>query len=95
MTTVKKSLNDLSVSKKRLDELKASADQAIDYSDIPELDEDFWKEATMKLPEPKTGVYIRLDAEMLEWFKQQGKGYQTRINAILKSYYEAHRHDLR
>ena len=86
MTTVKKSLNELSASKKRLDELNAAADQVIDYSDIPELDEGFWKEATVNMPEAKTGVFIRLDAEMLEWFKQQGKGYQTRINAILKSY---------
>ncbi|WNB74359.1 BrnA antitoxin family protein [Methylomonas koyamae] len=95
MTTVKKSLNDLAVSKKRLEELKAAEAQEIDYSEIPALDEAFWQEAVVKLPEPKTAVYIRLDAEMLEWFKQQGKGYQTRINAILKSYYEAHRHDLR
>lgn len=93
MTIVKKSLNELSVSGKRLADLKDDADRVIDYSDIPELDADFWHDATMKLPEPKTGVYIRIDADMLEWFKRQGKGYQTRINAILKSYYEAHRHD--
>ncbi len=91
MSTVKKSLNELSISKERLEELAAKQEGAIDYSDIPELDANFWKEATLRTPEPKTGVFIRLDADVLEWMKAQGKGYQTRINAILRSYYEAHR----
>ena len=91
MTTVKKSLNDLSISKERLKELKAMPDEDIDYSDIPELDERFWKNAKVRLPETKTGVYIRLDADILDWLKGQGRGYQTRINAILRSYYNAHR----
>lgn len=91
MSTVKKSLNDLSVSKKRIKELESLKDDAIDYSDIPELDENFWQNAELRLPETKTGVYIRLDGDVLDWFKRQGKGYQTRINAILRTYYEAHR----
>ncbi len=91
MTIVKKSLNELSVSKKRLEQLKAIKDEDIDYSDIPELDEAFWKNAEVRLPETKTGVYIRLDGDVLNWLKSQGKGYQTRINAILRAYYEAHR----
>jgi uncharacterized protein (DUF4415 family) len=93
MTTVKKSLNELSISKERLAELQAKPDAAIDYSDIPELDEAFWKNAELRLPETKKGVYIRLDGDVLDWLKGQGKGYQTRINAILRSYYEAHQHD--
>ena len=36
---------------------------------------------------------LRLDADVLEWLKSQGKGYQSRINAILRAYYEAHRKD--
>ena len=95
MTTVKKSPNDLSTSKKRLKELKAMRDENIDYSDIPELDENFWKDAKVRLPETKTGVYIRLDADILDWLKGQGKGYQTRINAILRSYYNAHQEESR
>ncbi len=90
MTIVKKSLNELSVSKKRLEQLKAIKEEDIDYSDIPELDEAFWKNAEVRLPETKTGVYIRLDGDVLNWLKSQGKGYQTRINAILRAYYEAH-----
>ena len=93
MSTVKKSLNELSVSKKRLKKLKAMKDEDIDYSDIPELDEAFWEKAEVRLPETKTGVYIRLDGDVLDWLKSQGKGYQTRINAILRAYYEAHRDD--
>ncbi len=93
MSTVKKSLNELSVSKKRLKKLKAIKDEDIDYSDIPELDEEFWEKAEVRLPETKKGVYIRLDGDVLDWLKSQGKGYQTRINAILRAYYEAHRDD--
>lgn len=39
----------------------------------------------------KEHVSIRLDADVLDWMKAQGKGYQSRINRILRSYYEAHR----
>ena len=93
MSTVKKSLNELSISKKRLKQLKAIKDEDIDYSDIPELEENFWQKVEVRLPEAKTGVYIRLDGDVLDWLKSQGKGYQTRINAILRAYYEAHRND--
>ncbi len=95
MTIVKKSLNELSISKKRLAEFKNIKDEDIDYSDIPELDDRFWEKAEIHLPTPKTGVYIRLDGDVLDWFKEQGKGYQTRINAILRTYYDAHQKDVR
>jgi len=65
-------------------------DEDIDYSDIPELDEDFWKDAKQVIPPGKKQLTIRLDADVLTWLKAQGKGYQSRINAILRSYYEAH-----
>ena len=71
---------------KRLRNLK---DEEIDYSDIPELDEAFFKKAVIVLPQPKASVSIRLDQEVLDWFKAQGKGYQTRINALLRAYMEA------
>ena len=67
------------------------SDRDIDYSDIPELDKDFFKSATLVLPEPKTTVTIRLDQQVLEWFKAKGPGYQTRINALLRTYMEAHK----
>ena len=72
---------------KRLRKIK---DEEIDYSDIPELDQAFFEKAVIVLPQPKASVSIRLDREVLDWFKSQGKGYQTRINALLRAYMEAH-----
>ena len=63
-------------------------DKDIDTSDIPELDEEFFRTADVRVP-PKQPVTLRLDADVLIWFKSQGKGYQTRINKLLRSYMEA------
>ena len=52
-------------------------------------DEDFWKSAKVVMPAPKEIVTMRLDADLLRWFRQQ-RGYQTRINAILRAYMKAH-----
>ena len=49
----------------------------------------FWKNARMVWPEKKMATSIRLDPEVLTWFKRAGKGYQTRINAVLRTYIEA------
>ncbi|MET3613025.1 uncharacterized protein (DUF4415 family) [Rhizobium aquaticum] len=72
----------------RVEELKkrADSDQDIDYSDIPELDEAFFKNAKLVEPSPKEQITMRIDADVLEWFKARGKGYQTRMNAVLKAY---------
>lgn len=64
----------------------------IDYSDIPETDENFWAKATVHLPKKKQSITIRIDPEVIEWFKDEGRGYQTKINAILRSYIQAHPH---
>ena len=73
---------------KRIDALR---DEDIDYSDIPALDEGFFEKARVVAPPGKKQLTIRLDADVLTWLKAQGKGYQSRINAILRMYYEAHR----
>ena len=52
-------------------------------------DEVFWKDATVVWPTRKTVVTMRLDTDLLAWFRQQ-RGYQTRINAILRAYMKAH-----
>lgn len=78
-------------SKTDLKRLVRMSDEDIDTSDIPELDEDFFRRAELRVPR-KQPVTIRLDADVLEWFKSQGQGYQTRINKLLRSYMEAHRH---
>jgi len=69
-------------------------DEDIDYSDIPELDERFFEKATVRWPPHKRQLTIRLDEDVLDWVKRQGRGYQTRINAILRTYYEAHKDNL-
>ena len=61
-------------------------DAEIDYSDIPPLDKSFFTKATETWPPTKQQVTIRLDADVLEFFRAQGQGYQTRINAVLRSY---------
>jgi uncharacterized protein (DUF4415 family) len=71
--------------------LTALANDRIDTSDIPELDEDFFREAKLRLPKGKHLVSLRVDSDVLDWFKRQGKGYQTQINAVLRAYVRAHR----
>jgi uncharacterized protein (DUF4415 family) len=61
-------------------------DDKIDTSDIPALGEDFFREAKRREPKGKPSVSLRVDRDVLDWFKRQGKGYQTRINAVLRAY---------
>jgi uncharacterized protein (DUF4415 family) len=75
--------------------LRAMRDSEIDFSDIPKLDKSFWATAKLTLPEPKDRLTIRVDHDVVRWLKKHGKGYQTRINAILRSYMEAHADDTR
>ena len=58
--------------------------------EVRPTDTDFWKQAKVVLPEAKQTVTIRLDADLLGWLRQQ-QGYQTRINAVLRTYMEAHK----
>ena len=64
-------------------ELEASLD---DDSDVGAVD---WSTIEIGIPQRKQEVHIRLDSDLLEWLKQDGRGYQTRINAILRSYMKA------
>jgi uncharacterized protein (DUF4415 family) len=64
-------------------------ESAIDYSDIPPLDESFFKKETVTLPQKKDSITLRIDHDGLEFFKHQGRGYQTLINAVLKTYAHA------
>lgn len=73
-------------------DLAAMKDEDIDFTDIPEASEAFWQSAKVHMPDrAKTPLNMRLDADVVEWFRSQGKGYQTRINAVLRSFYEAHK----
>jgi uncharacterized protein (DUF4415 family) len=66
----------------RIDRLK---DKDIDYSDIPALDNSFLTRPTVQWPPAKQQVTVRLDTDVLDWLKAYGKGYQTRINRILRA----------
>jgi uncharacterized protein (DUF4415 family) len=61
----------------------------LDDPDAKPTDEAFWKDARVVLPQPKKAVTMRLDADVLAWFREQ-RGYQERINAILRAYMKAH-----
>lgn len=72
------------------DRLDKMSDEEIDTSEIPVMGEDFFRNADLMMPsESKVPITIRIDKPVLEWFKSQGKGYQTRMNAILKAYVKA------
>ena len=69
---------------KELEDLRRMKDEDIDFTDIPEKTD--WSRAVVgKFYRPiKESLTIRIDADVLAWFKAQGKGYQTRINAMLR-----------
>jgi len=73
-------------------ELAALPEREIDYSDIPELNDEFWDNAIIRAPENKQRLTVRLDADVVAWFKSQGRGYQTKMNAVLRSFYESQNH---
>lgn len=71
----------------RLSLLATIPDSEIDYSDIPPLGDEFWKSAIRNpfYKPTKQATTVRIDADVLLWLKSTGKGYQTRINAILRA----------
>jgi len=87
---VRKKLSTSSITaahKRRLAKLAARPDSAIDFSDIPELTEKFWRNAIRNpFYRPiKRQLTLRLDADVIAWLRKQGKGYQTRANALLRA----------
>ena len=74
---------------KRLAELTDEEIEAsIDHEEEGEFD---WSTVYVGIPGLKNQLTIRFDADIIEWFKSQGPGYQTRMNAVLRSYVDAHR----
>ncbi len=75
--------------------LDAMTDQDIDLSDCLEITPELFAKAVVRQGLPaaknKAQVTLRIDSDVLEWFKLQGRGYQTQINALLRAYMEAHR----
>ena len=70
------------------EELEAAIASDPDWADIPP---DWYKHATPYYPRAhKRQITLRIDPDILDWFKRQGRGYQTRINAALRAFVEAH-----
>jgi uncharacterized protein (DUF4415 family) len=87
---VRKALPDVRLSakqKRQLRKLAQRPDSEIDFSDIPELTETFWRNAVRNpfYRPVKKQLTLRLDADVIAWLRQQGKGYQTRANALLRA----------
>lgn len=74
--------------------LGAMTDEDIDFSDSPEITPEMFAKAIVKRGlEPRAAkqqVTLRIDSDVLEWFRKQGRGYQSNINALLRAYMEAH-----
>ena len=77
--------------KSQLKRLDAMTDDDIDYSDIPETDDEFWENAEVFIG-GKKAISLRVDFDVLFFFKDManGKGYQTAMNKVLRQYMEAH-----
>jgi uncharacterized protein (DUF4415 family) len=75
--------------------LDATQDTEIDFSDAPEITPEMFAKAVVKhglKPGPtKKLLTLRVDDDVLTWFKSQGRGYQTRINTLLRAYMDANR----
>ncbi len=66
-------------------------DSDIDYTDAPATNADFWQDATVNIPPVKVPVTLRLDPNVLAWYKQQvPRGYQTLISNVLQKYMTDH-----
>ena len=65
--------------------------RALSDPDALPTDPAFWKNAKIVLPQKKVPTSVRLDDDVLSWFRARGKGYQTLINAVLRTYMQAHR----
>jgi uncharacterized protein (DUF4415 family) len=80
-----------------LDRLRGLTDAEIekavqsDPDAAPILDDEWFAKAKVVLPRKKTPVSVRVDQDVVDWFKAQGARYQTRINAVLRAYMEAHK----
>jgi len=71
------------------DRVKALKEEDIDPSDAPEWNASMFENAKIQHPDCKKTISIRLDSDLIDWYKSQGKGYQTRMAAVLRFYKEA------
>ena len=84
-----KAKNTIRESRTDWNRLKELPDSKIDVSDVPKWDKAFFSQAQVRMPKRKKAVSLRLDQDVLDWFKREEKHYQTKINAVLRAYVEA------
>ena len=76
---------------KRIDAMK---DEDIDFSDIPEVTPEMFARAVRrrncKVIPRKKQITLRVDSDVVDWYRKQGRGYQTRINSLLRAYMKEH-----
>jgi uncharacterized protein (DUF4415 family) len=65
---------------------------SVDAPESESLGAEFWRSARVVMPGSKTSVHLRLDSDVVEWFKANGKGHLSRMNAVLRAYVESQKH---
>lgn len=84
----------LSKSLTNWERIDALTDEEIDFSDSPEISPEMFAKAVvrrgLKSKSKKVQLTLRIDSDVISWFKEQGQGYQSRINALLRAYMDAH-----
>jgi uncharacterized protein (DUF4415 family) len=84
---VRHSLSEIrAMSERGEDRTSANAPEAVS------LGAEFWRSARVVMSTGKTSVHLRLDSDVVEWFRARGKGHLTRMNAVLRAYVEAQKH---
>jgi uncharacterized protein (DUF4415 family) len=78
-------------SKTNWERIDQMTDEEIDTSDIPPLDDAFFANAKLRLPEGKVPLVMNVDADVFQWFKSPGRDYQNLINTALRVYVEEHK----
>jgi uncharacterized protein (DUF4415 family) len=83
----KKDLN--STSRTNWAALESRSEENIDYSDIPPLTDEFFEQATLRIPADQAQNLVQLDPDVKQWFQTQGGQYKTLINNVLRKYIES------
>ena len=68
--------------------LEAGLDENIDYSDIPPLTEEFFENATLRIPANQAHQLVQIDPDVLKWFQSQTEEYKALINSVLRHHIE-------
>lgn len=86
-TIVRHSLSEISALRERGEDRTS-----VDAPEAESLGAEFWSSAHVVMPAGKTSVHLRLDSDVVDWFRARGKGHLTRMNAVLRAYVEAQKH---